>query len=182
MKKSRLRFLTGTLLLVFASCAQGEGKMEKIELKSPAFRNGETIPSENTCDGADISPALEWSGVPATAKSLAIISNDPDAPMGNWSHWVLYDLPPSLHAIPAGLPAYEKPSIGGTHGVTDFGSLGYGGPCPPSGTHRYFFRIYALDEVLGLKPGASQKQVEKAIQEHVLAQGELMGTYQRKRN
>lgn len=183
--KTRINFpaiFTAMLFLLFVpGKASGEAVMEKIELRSPDFQNGGAIPSPYTCDGADISPPLEWFGTPAGAKSLTILVSDPDAPNGNWVHWVLYDLPASLGEIPAGVSPDERPLIGGTHGVTDFGTLGYGGPCPPSGTHRYIFKIYALDTVLGLEPGASQKYVEQAMRGHVLAAGELMAKYQRRK-
>lgn len=153
--------------------------MLKITVTSPAFTEGEGIPSDFTCDGAGASPPLEWSGVPAGAQSLAVIADDPDAPAGDWVHWLVYDLPPSLTQLPAGIPEGGRLSRGGSQGRTDFGALGYGGPCPPSGTHRYFFKLYALDSVLRLKPGATKKELLQAMQGRVLAEGRLMGTYRR---
>ena len=153
--------------------------MEKITITSPVFQEGGRIPSEHTCDGADVSPPLQWTGVPQGAKSLALISDDPDAPMGDWVHWVFYDLPPDIVELPFAVPNIEKIPSGGTQGRTDFGSIGYGGPCPPSGMHRYFFKIYALDAMLRLKPGATKKELLRAMQGHVLAEGQLTGRYQR---
>lgn len=166
-------------VLSFWGTAVGEDAVTKIELRSSAFRNSEMIPAEYTCDGADISPSLEWTGVPAGTKSLVLISDDPDAPAGDWVHWVLYDLPPGLTGLAPGIPAADRIPGGGVQGRTDFGKVGYGGPCPPGGIHRYFFKLYALNTVLNLAPGATKKQVEKTMQGHVLASGELMGRYQR---
>ena len=153
--------------------------MEKITITSPAFREGEKIPSEHTCDGADRSPPIEWSGVPANAQSLVLIADDPDAPGGDWVHWLVYDLPPSLTQLPAGIPEGGRLSVGGSQGRTGFGAVGYGGPCPPSGTHRYFFKVYALDAMLQLAPGATKKELLQAMKGHVLAEGQLMGKYAR---
>lgn len=126
-----------------------------------------------------MSPPIEWSGVPASAQSLAVIMDDPDAPAGDWVHWLVYDLPPDLTRLPAGIPSGEKLTSGGFQGRTDFGQSGYGGPCPPSGSHRYFLKVYALDAMLRLKPGATKKELLKAMQGHILAEGRLMGTYER---
>lgn len=167
------------MVLKGPGAAAAEDAMKRIELRSPAFGNGDMIPVEHTCDGTNVSPALEWSVVPAGAQSLALISDDPDAPVGNWVHWVLYDLPPGLTGLPAGVPPGDRVPGGGTQGRTDFGSTGYGGPCPPSGTHRYFFKLFALDTVLNLGPGATKEQLEKVMRGHVMGLGELMGRYQR---
>lgn len=166
--------------MVFPAVVRGkETAMEKITITSPAFREGENIPSVHTCDGGNVSPPLAWTGVPKDAKSLALIADDPDAPMGDWVHWVLYDLSPDTAGLPQGVPRGEKVPSGGTQGKTDFRTLGYGGPCPPRGTHRYFFKIYALDSSLQLKPGATKKELLQAMQGHVLAEGQLMGKYAR---
>jgi len=151
----------------------------KIKISSAAFQDGGQIPSKYTCDGADVSPPFEWSGVPNGAKSLALICDDPDAPAKTWVHWVVYDLPASTTKLPEGLPLTEKLATGGKQGKNDFGKIGYGGPCPPSGTHRYFFKLYAIDGETSLEPGATKEQVLKAIQGHILAQGELIGRYKR---
>jgi len=161
--------------------AREERIMQKIELSSPAFSHGDFIPAKHTCDGQDVSPELNWSGVPEGTRSLALICDDPDAPVGTWVHWVLFNIPPDLKGLPEAVPALERVLDTAVHGVNDFGRLGYGGPCPPRGSaHRYFFRLYALDTKLDLPPGASKRQVLAAAEGHVLAQGELMGRYQRK--
>ena len=158
--------------------ASQEPKVD-IKLTSSAFKEGETIPRQYTCDGVNISPPLEWTGVPKSAKTIALIADDPDAPAGTWVHWVLYNLPADNIGLVENLPATEDLKAGGLHGKNDFGKVGYGGPCPPSGTHRYFFKIYALDDELQLKAGATKADLEKAMQGHIVAQGQLMGTYSR---
>ena len=150
-----------------------------MKITSAAFQDGGQIPSKYTCDGADVSQPLEWSGVPNGAKSLALICDDPDAPAKTWVHWVVYDLPATTTNLPEGLPLTERLATGGKQGKNDFGKIGYGGPCPPSGTHRYFFKLYAIDGETSLEPGATKEQVLKAIQGHILAQGELIGRYKR---
>jgi Raf kinase inhibitor-like YbhB/YbcL family protein len=152
----------------------------EIKLTSAAFKDGEPIPRAYTCDGVNISPPLEWSGVPKSAKTIAIVCDDPDAPGGTWVHWVLYNLPADNIGLVENLPATETLKAGGFQGKNDFGKIGYGGPCPPSGTtHRYFFRIYALDSELPLKAGATKAELMKAMEGHVVMQGQLMGTYRR---
>lgn len=153
-------------------------KME-IKITSTAFEEGGMIPKQYTCDGKDISPRLKWSGVPDSAKSLALICDDPDAPMGTWVHWVLYNLPADLKELPEAVPADKVLEKGGVHGKNDFRKFGYGGPCPPGGTHRYYFKLYALDTGLDLAPGATKTDLLKAMQDHILAQGQLMGKYKR---
>jgi Raf kinase inhibitor-like YbhB/YbcL family protein len=158
-----------------------EGRPMKIELTSPAFADGQPIPAKHTCDGNDVSPPLKWSGVPAAAKGLALIADDPDAPLGTWVHWVLYDLPPNTTDLTEDVPKGQYLPNGGKQGVNDFKRLGYGGPCPPPGKpHRYFFKLYALDTPVDLKPGATKKDLVKAMEGHILAEGQLMGTYKRK--
>ncbi|MGC9323753.1 MAG: YbhB/YbcL family Raf kinase inhibitor-like protein [Desulfomonilia bacterium] len=151
-----------------------------LELTSPDFAQGGMIPSEYTCDGDDVSPPLSISGIPDGTKSITLICDDPDAPIGTWDHWVYYNIPPDTVSLPKNIGPDEHPSQGGIQGKNDFRKIGYGGPCPPFGTHRYFFRLYALDTLLDLPNGAKKKQVLKAIEGHVLAQAELMGTYKRK--
>jgi len=148
-------------------------------ITSAAFKEGHGIPVHYTCDGKDSSPPLAWSKVPAGTKSFALICDDPDAPMGTWVHWVLYNIPPDVRSLPEGVPADKTMSDGSVHGITDFRRFGYGGPCPPGGTHRYFFKLYALDSLTGLDPGASKKALEKAMKGHILSRAELMGTYAR---
>src|SRR5437870_8658837 len=158
---------------------RGEKEMSGIKLTSSAFKEGEPLPRTYTCDGPDVSPGLEWSGVPKSAKTLAIICDDPDAPSGDWVHWVLYNLPAENIGLVENTPATESLRAGGFQGKNDFEKIGYGGPCPPSGTHRYFFKTYALDVELPLKAGATKVEVDKAMAGHVVAQAQLMGTYRR---
>lgn len=149
-------------------------------LTSEVFNEGQPIPSMHTCDGQDVSPALSWSDIPPQTRTLTLICDDPDAPRGTWVHWVYFNIPPEAPGLPAHIPADPSPMLGGTQGKNDFGRLGYGGPCPPGGTHRYFFRLYALDARLDLAPGATRKDLEKAMKGHVVARTELMGTYRRR--
>jgi Raf kinase inhibitor-like YbhB/YbcL family protein len=151
-----------------------------IKVVSSAFQEGGMIPADYTCDGKDISPPLSWSGVPEQAVTLALICDDPDAPLGTWVHWVLYNLPASVRELPAGVPPDERLANGAVQGRNDFRRLGYGGPCPPGGTHRYYFKLYALDKALDLKPGATKKELLKAMEGHILAEGQLMGRYKRR--
>jgi hypothetical protein len=157
------------------------GNFVALEVISPAFEPAKPIPGKYTCDGRDISPPLRWGGVPEGAQTLVLICDDPDAPMGTWVHWVVYDIPPSVDSLAENVPKSDTIPCGGRQGKTDFGRVGYGGPCPPGGTHRYFFKIYALDTVLNLPPGKTKNDIEQAMKGHVIAQGELFGTYARKR-
>lgn len=150
-----------------------------MEIKSSAFGSGEMIPAKYTCDGADFSPQLEWSGSPAGTRSFALICDDPDAPMRTWVHWVIYDIPPSATMLAEGITREKDLPGGGTQGINDFRKIGYGGPCPPGGTHRYFFKLYALDAMLGLKPGITKDQLLTAMRGHILGEAQLMGTYKR---
>jgi Raf kinase inhibitor-like YbhB/YbcL family protein len=149
-----------------------------MKLTSTAFTEGSMIPRKYTCDGQDMSPSLAWSDVPAGSKSLALICDDPDAPAGTWVHWVLFNLPPTLTGLPESVPSDKNPQ-GGVHGTNSWKRLGYGGPCPPSGTHRYFFKLYALDSQLSLGNSATAKDVQTAMKGHVLAEAQLMGRYKR---
>ncbi len=149
------------------------------QLESPSFKEGEKIPSIHTCDGKNLSPALKWKGAPQKTRGFVLIMEDPDAPGGIWTHWVLYVLPPNLNNIPQAFPPISTLANGEMHGFNDFKDLGYGGPCPPSGTHRYFFKLFALDTFLKLSPGMTKEEVLKAIEGHILAETHLMGTYQR---
>ncbi len=149
-------------------------------LKSTAFSYGGEIPWKHTCDGHDLSPALSWNDPPAKSQSFSLIADDPDAPVGTWVHWVLYDLPSSLRELPESFAKTADLPDGSRQGRNDFGKIGYGGPCPPRGpAHRYFFKLYALDTKLNLKAGATKAEVEKAMKGHVLSQAELMGKYKR---
>ena len=151
-----------------------------MKLTSKAFEHKGIIPSQFTCDGQDISPPLIWSEPPADTKSLALICDDPDAPGKTWVHWVVYNLPPSCRSLPEAVPGGKKIASGGLQGISDFRKLAYGGPCPPGGTHRYFFKIYALNRMLDLESGATKAELERKIKGHILEQGELMGYYSRK--
>jgi len=166
-----------------AAAAEGEKTMA-LAISSKAFASGGPIPARHTCDGEDVSPELSWTEPPAGTRSFVLIVDDPDAPMGTWVHWVLYDLPAETRSLPEGLPKKEtldKPA-GAKQGRNDFGRIGWGGPCPPAGKpHRYFFRLYALDRSLGLAAGATRPEVDRAMAGHVLAQAETYGTYARKR-
>lgn len=152
-----------------------------LQLTSAAFTEGSPIPAQYTCDGRDVSPPLRWSGAPEGVRSFALIADDPDAPAGTWVHWVLYNLPANTIELPEGIPPTEFVAGGGRQGRNDFGRLGYGGPCPPRGKpHRYFFKLYALDTMLDLPARATKQDVERAMRGHILAEGQLMGTYQRR--
>jgi Raf kinase inhibitor-like YbhB/YbcL family protein len=167
--------------LVADSLAANKTGKENMQLTSTAFAEGAAIPAKYTCDATNVSPPLKWSGAPAGAKSLALIVDDPDAPAGTWVHWVLYDLPASTSELAEDVPKSQYVAGGAKQGLNDFRRLGYGGPCPPHGKpHRYFFKLYALDAVLELKPGLTKKDLESAMEKHILARAELMGTYQRK--
>jgi Raf kinase inhibitor-like YbhB/YbcL family protein len=148
----------------------------QIQVTSTAFKEGKAIPRQFTCQGINISPPLEWTPTPH-AKTIAIIANDPDAPAGEWTHWLVYNLPAATMGLIENMPAEEKVAGGGMQGKNDFGKTAYGGPCPPKGTHRYFFKVYALDTEVALKSGAAKDQLLKAIEGHILAQGQLMGTF-----
>lgn len=148
-----------------------EGGAQTMKLTSPEFENNGFIPKKFTCQGEDINPALSIESIPEDAKSLALIVDDPDAPMGIWIHWVLYDIPV--------ITEIEEDSIPGKQGINDFGRKNYGGPCPPSGTHRYFFKVYALDSELNLKEGIRKKDLEKAMEGHILDTAELVGLYRK---
>ena len=155
--------------------------MKKLDLTSSAFEPGGGIPAVHTCQGDDLSVPLAWSGVPAGAKSLALIVDDPDAPdpaapKMTWVHWVLYDIPPSATGLPAGVKDLPPGTLEGTN---DWKRTGWGGPCPPSGTHRYFFKLYALDTELELDSTATKAELETAMAGHILDRAQLMGTYKR---
>jgi Raf kinase inhibitor-like YbhB/YbcL family protein len=162
--------------LFILSSVRGEDRtMNDLQLSSPAFSHNGMIPAKFTCDGADASPPLAIGGVPERAASLTLIVDDPDAPARTWAHWVVWNVEPRTRGFPeGGVPR------GARQGTNDFGKRRYGGPCPPSGTHRYFFKLYALDAALELADGATKAQVEEAMRGHVVAQAELIGLYRRK--
>jgi Raf kinase inhibitor-like YbhB/YbcL family protein len=155
--------------------------MATLSITSTAFREGQRIPARYTCDGENVSPPLNWEGAPDTAKAFALICDDPDAPRGTWVHWLIWNLPATAQGLPQAVPADRELEDGSRQGTTDFGTVGYGGPCPPGGTHRYYFRLYALDAPLELPPGATRPQLDKALEGHVLARGQLMGRYSRQK-
>jgi len=189
----RFQLLTSLLILLALTGCAGRSRLispplpantnptgkTEIKLTSAAFKEGELIPRAYTCDGVNISPPLEWSGVPKSAKTLAIVGDDPDAPGGTWVHWVLYNLPADNIGVVENVPPGEHLKAGGFQGKNDFGKIGYGGPCPPSGTHRYVFTIYVLDTELPLKAGASKADLLKAMVGHIIGQSQLTGTYSR---
>lgn len=152
----------------------------EMEILSPAFQYGGMIPAKYTADGTDQSPPLYLSDIPAGAVSLALICDDPDAPGGIWVHWVLYNLPPDTKELKEGIPTDARLGNGACQGVNDFGSVGYGGPAPPSGTHRYYFTLYALDCELEFSTGCRKHDLTKAIRGHILAEAQLMGQYRRR--
>ena len=159
-------------LVALASFAAGEAKMK---ITSSAFQEGGNIPSKFTCDGSDSSPPLQIAEIPLSAKSLVLVVDDPDAPSGLFTHWIVWNISPQTNAIAEG----SAPK--GVQGTSDFDKSGYGGPCPPSGTHRYYVKIFALDRELDLPRSTKRNQLDAAIKGHVVAQGELMGRYSRKK-
>ncbi len=193
MRISVIIFLSLLLLIVavpVASCAKPPSLQEKgpplkggepsLSVTSPAFADGARIPVKYTCDGQNISPPLEWSQVPAATAAFVLIMDDPDAPMGVFTHWVIFNLPSDARSLSEAIPQGEELASGALQGKNSLGKIGYFGPCPPSGpTHHYRFTVYALDTPLALAAGASKEQVLAAIQGKVLAQGQLIGTYQR---
>jgi Raf kinase inhibitor-like YbhB/YbcL family protein len=175
---------SGSLALPLFACASeslnsSTSPMTTMKLESSAFVHKQSIPSQYTCDGRDISPPLAWDEPPAGTRSLVLICDDPDAPGKTWVHWVVYNLPPEVRSLPENVPQDNPLPKGALQGINDFGTTTYGGPCPPSGTHRYFFKLYALDRVLELPKGATKAQVESAMKGHILAQAELIGHYHR---
>ena len=171
----------GGVLLMFLGCfalgghAEGREKMSALQISSPAFGHNGTIPAVYSCDGKDVNPPLTITGVPAEARSLALIMDDPDAPVGTWVHWVVWNIAPQTTEIGENsLPA------GAREGKNSWGREEYGGPCPPSGSHRYFFKLYALDAAPSLGPAATKADLERAMQGHIVARGELIGLYKRR--
>ncbi len=174
MKKSFITLLLAAVLLC-AGCAQNGGEVVdvgvELRVTSPAFEHNSTIPVKYTCDGEDINPPLHIEGIPENARSLVLVVDDPDAPMGVWDHWIVWNIPPT--------EGIEEDNVPGMEGLNDFQGHSYGGPCPPSGTHRYSFRVYALDTELDLDLSSEKSDVFKAMQDHILAYGELIGLYGR---
>ncbi len=152
-----------------------------MQFTSSAFTDNGMIPSKYTCDGRDISPPLAWKDVPDGTRSLALICDDPDAPTGVWVHWVVYNVPPHVGKLDENVKTDKEFSNGMRQGSNSWPRIGYGGPCPPGGTHRYYFKLYALDAVLDLKPGATKAELLQAMKGHILAEAQLMGKYKRGR-
>ncbi len=174
-----------TLIMVFCEIGMQtgfsarEGNAMELDIRSNAFDEGDFIPRKYTCDGEDISPPLSWTQPPKETKSLVLICDDPDAPMGTWVHWVLYGLSPDILELSECISNEKEMLDGAKHGLNDFKKYGYGGPCPPGGTHRYFFKLYAVDTQVVLDAGATKQEVLNAIKGHILAEGQLMGSYSR---
>lgn len=173
-----------TFLILLVILMAGGTLAMALEITSPAFKNNEFIPQKYSCQGENISPPLEWSGAPAPTKSFALIVDDPDAPMGDWVHWLVYDIPEQMDSLSEDHSKllFLAKSITNVikQGLASFGKAGYGGPCPPPGKpHRYFFKLYALDVSLNLPQGVSKAQLLKAMQGHILGQAQLVGLYKR---
>ena len=171
----RKPIISGAVVILLAVNASFAAERARMKITSAALQEGGNIPSKFTCDGSDTSPPLQITGVPSEAKSLVLIVDDPDAPGGLFTHWLVWNIPPQTNSIAEG----SAPK--GVQGTNDFGKSGYKGPCPPPGTHRYSFKIFALDRELDLRSGAKRNQVDAAIKGHVIAQGELIGRYARKK-
>ena len=182
----RTKICIVAILLSACVWARGEGKeatVAQFTLSSPSFRNNQPMPAKHSCEGEDASPALKWEDAPAGTKSFALIVDDPDAPGGSWVHWVMYGIAAITKELPENVAKTDTVAALGSvkQGRTDFDRAGYGGPCPPRGhgVHHYHFRLYALDTDLNLAPRVTRKQLESAMKGHILAQAELVGTYQR---
>lgn len=157
-----------------------EVKMAELKISSSAFENNDTIPKKYTCDGEDISPPITWGGVTGEIKSLVLICDDPDAPMGTWVHWVVYNIPPQTEGFSEGVESIDTLDSGAIQGMTDFGRVGYGGPCPPSGpVHHYHFKLYGLDKMLEAEEKINKEQLLKKMEGHIVAKGELIGLCKR---
>jgi Raf kinase inhibitor-like YbhB/YbcL family protein len=170
------------LIVLFPAACQNSPVISSkpMIVSSNSFKNEDKIPAVYTCDGLDFSPHLEWSGFPASAKSFSLICNDPDAPAGDWIHWLIANIPAPVHSLDEHFIAGEKTSLGIVAGINDFKLYEYGGPCPPGGTHRYYFRVYALDTKLNLMKGFTVAELRKAMKGHIVSEGVLMGRYSRK--
>jgi len=156
------------------------GDIMEIKVTSTAFKEGEFIPKKYTGEGADISPPLSWDKSPEGTKSIALICDDPDAPVGTWVHWVIFNIKPDMTTLQENIPMKKEVLAVARQGSNDFRKIGYGGPMPPPGKpHRYFFKVYALDKILDLPAGAKKADLEKAMERHILAKGQLLGKYKR---
>ena len=179
----RIHIFALLLIIAGSTFQQKISKGNKMEIKvtSSAFKDGEMIPSKYTCDGINISPPIHWQTEAKGIKSFTLIADDPDAPMGDWIHWVVFNIPPGIRELTEDSKANRNLPDEALMGINDFRTISYGGPCPPSGTHRYFFKVYGLDVVLHLKAGATDKELLDAMKGHILAQGQLVGLYKRRR-
>ena len=177
-KKYYILFVLLFLIYGFAAKVEG-GKKMAITVTSSAFKEGGMIPAKYTCDGNNSSPPLNWQQPPQGTKSFALISDDPDAPVGTWVHWVMWNIPAETNQLPENVPPKKELPDGSRQGITDFGRSGYGGPCPPSGTHRYYFKVYALDQMLDIPVTSTKQNLLEAMKGHILAEGMLMGKYKR---
>ena len=164
------------LLIFFIGCG---ANASSLEIKSDAFKEGGYIPARYTCESDNLSPPLSWSKAPEGTKSFALICDDPDAPMGTWVHWVVFNIPPEITYLEENALGRGKILSGIREGINDFRKHAYGGPCPPSGTHRYFFKVYALDTMLDISPNSQKSDLENAMKGHILAEGQIIGLYKR---
>jgi len=180
VKMRALKRITVISFLLFVNCYSQGHKME-LKIESPAFKEGELIPSKYTCDGENLSPPLYWKNAPKETKSFALINDDPDAPNGDWVHWVIYNIPALTHELKEGASSKKLLPKESIEGITSSRKTGYGGPCPPSGIHRYFFKLYALNTVLNLLAGANKNQMLDAMKGHIISQTTLIGKYSRQK-
>ena len=182
-KISRVLIVVLAVCLIYGGTQCGSetkgAKPARFDVSSSAFQEGAVIPKLYTCDGKNISPPLTWGSVPDRTQSIALICDDPDAPRGTFVHWVLFNLPPETRGLPENVPVGKTLANGAKHGAGSSKKNGYLGPCPPSGVHRYYFKVYALDSKLNIESGITKEQLLKAMGGHVLAEGQLMGTYKR---
>ncbi len=174
--------LMGAGIILFSTQGYAmKNSNKKFSISSPVFKHYGAIPSDYTCDGKNLSPRLNWQNPPEGTKSFALICDDPDAPQGTFVHWVVYNIPATSTGTPEGVATTDTLADGSLQGTTSFGKKGFGGPCPPSGEHRYFFKLYAVDTMLALPAGATKEQLLDAMKGHIVAQAELVGTYRRKK-
>ena len=182
----RIPPLLGMAVVLVAACSRAEDATERgspvaMKLSSPAFVEGKAVPVKHAGQGEDVSPALKWEGAPEGVKSFAMICDDPDAPVGTWVHWIIWNIPGTAKELTEHVASMKELPDGARQGMNDFRRIGYGGPMPPPGkAHRYYFKLYALDASVGLAPGATKADLLKAMDGHIVAQAQLMGTYQRR--
>jgi Raf kinase inhibitor-like YbhB/YbcL family protein len=177
IRRCEMKTIIGFVIAVFAAGLVTTAGAADFQITSTAFGNGEKVPSLYTCDGKDVSPPLAWSGTPEGTKAFALIMDDPDAPGGTWVHWVIYNIPADAASLPQGVPTDATLASGAMQGSNSWKRTGYGGPCPPSGSHRYYFKLYALSDTLDLKSGANKRKLLKAMKGKVLGQVELMARF-----